>query len=107
MISLFTQATPTRAPSTPRNRSPPSYVSLPLEEQEERLRVKSRLTTFRFPPPQAPPPFGPLPSIPRTALPNASDPIYDFDYLYEEPAYPDSPTIPPGLFQEDSLPSAY
>ena len=65
------------------------------------------LIVLHDPPPQAPPPFGPLPSIPRTALLNASDPICNFDYLYEEPAYPDSPTIPPGLFQEDSLPSAY
>ncbi|KAK7690170.1 hypothetical protein QCA50_006820 [Cerrena zonata] len=103
-------AAPPYVPFSPRSRSPPSYVHLPLEEQQERILVRSRLVAYRFPSPPGPPPFGPLPCVPMTRSQTPLVLSRNLDELYHEPACPDSPTLPIGLFASNNtvgfLPSA-
>lgn len=96
---IFPVAASTYVPFTPR-RSPPSYTHLSPEERQERTQVKSRLTAYRFPP-QGPPPARPLPRVPLVPLQTPSAASRSLVQLYEEPAYPDSPTLPIGLFATD------
>ncbi|CAL1712245.1 unnamed protein product [Somion occarium] len=87
-------------PTVSRRRFSQPYSDMSPEDREEHTRVKSRLVKFRFPPPQGPPPSGPLPNLPPCSEASSAVPR-SLDELLNEPASPDSPTLPPGLFADD------